>query len=486
MRRVLLSMVALGVMLLPTASRAGSKEDQLRADKMQEVSEKFLMLRGAQPNNETGMPDDVFAWLLGSIEQLRFNIQNWAPTAPETSAFCKQGAADAALKADEVTAKGDEGLATMERVLKRCSEVGQEWFAARHSCSWDSNKGEWNCDVSLTITIKKYKAHDLNNGTFDIVGDSDFGDKGTMIITSSGSGSDKDQHTALQSAAFFTRLWAERDVRDVEMFQLRAPVVANDSTWTRFCLGQDSVELDTPFYVLKPTEDGTERVGFVKARQLYDGCWLTSDLKAKQDKGQKVDLQPLVAENILGKDDIQAGMTAWEMPSVGLNLGVGLMTSPFANGADIGGTFKHSFTPAGAIDIEYDLARHTGISELWVWTQWRFTKSGALGDEIDVHYGAKKQWNIQADFGLLKRWYAYGPLFFDVGGAVTLSYSPLFNYLYPYGYGALAKLGMGFQLSGRFLMRLNAGFRYAYALGTTDGAPHELGMMAGLDFFYTY
>ena len=483
MRRVLLPMVALGLMLIPMAARADSKEDQIRADKMQEVSEKFLMLRGAPPKNETGMADDVFKWLLGSIEQLRFNIRDWTPNSDDTTKFCQKGAADAALKADEVTAKGDQGLATMERVLKRCSEIGQEWFVAKHACPYNAQKSEYNCEVDLTITIKKYKAHDKGDGTFDIVPDPAFGTAGTMIITSSGTGSDRDEHTALQSAAFLTRLFAERDVRDVEMFQLRAPVQANDGTNTRFCLGQDSVELDTPFYVLKPTEGGVDRVGFVKARKIFDGCWLTSELKEAQDKGTKVDLQPLIAENILGRDDIQEGMTAWEMPSVGLNLGVGFATMGHANFGDFGNTFSGSFDPAGVLLVEYDLARHIGISEFWAQGGLRFGAYNVVGAGADA--GAEKQLDIQLELGVLKRWYLVGPLFADVGGGITTSYNYKYNVQYPYEAGAYAKLGLGVQMSGRFLMRLAPEFRYAYNYVNKD-APHDGGLVLGLDVMYTY
>ena len=460
---------------------AESKEDKLRADLLQEASEKFLMLRGAPPDNSTEMPDDVFSWLLGAIEQLRFDVRDWAPTAAQTTAFCKQGAADAAFKAGEFADKPDEGRLTMERVLKRCSEVGQEWFVARHSCAWNNSKAEWDCAVALRVTIRKLKARAKADGTFDLVVDGDFGDRGTRIISSSGSGSDRDQHKALMSAAAFTRLWAERDVRDVEMFQLRAPIDSSDGDSSRFCLGRDAVELDTPFYVLKPTATGTERAGFVKARQIYDGCSMTSELKAKEARGEKFVQLPLVAQNILGRKEIQPGMTAWEMPSVGLNFGGGFATSPYGAAGNLGGTLaKYGFVPAAAIVVEYDLARHTGVSELWIATEWRFTVINALGG------GDTKYFGIQADFGLFKRWYLMGPLFADLGAAASLSYAPQINGKYPYAVGGLGKLGLGLQLAGRWLARVNAGFRYAYNVVTQTAFDAEAGALLGLDVLYSY
>lgn len=479
--------VGLLVFLFPFISFAQSKEEAIRADVMQEISEKFLLLRGAEPRNATGMPQDSFELILQSIEQQRFDVRNWAPNSPEVIEFCKKGAADAAIKAEEVTTKG-EALVSMERVLKRCSEIAQHFFTGSHYCTWDSNNNEWDCTVNIEITIKKYKAQDKGDGTFEIVLDTEFGDGGTTVITQSWDASDSVQESAIAQAAFFAKLFAERQVRDIEMFQLRAPVVANIDDYTHFCLGRDSVELDTPFWVLKPTEEGTERVGFVKARHIFDGCHLTNALKEKQDKGEKIELRPLEAQNILGGDEIMPGMTAWEMPAVGLNFGIGFATSPYATQHDFGGSILHSFTPAGALVVEYNLARHVGISELWVGTSWRITKSGLdfLGDrkKSDGNTDLGSFFSIQADFNLFKRWYFGGPMFADVGGGLTVSEAPGLGAYYPYAVGALAKLGFGVQPHGRLILRLNAGFRYAYSY--FDSEYTEMGILLGLDALYNY
>jgi hypothetical protein len=486
MRRTF-ALMALVVMLAPIAARAQSKEDMARADAMQTASEKFLLLRGAEPRNATGMPASDFALIVQSIEQLRFNVRTWAPESPDVIAHCKAGAADAAIKSEETDTKG-EAQVTMERLLKRCSEIAQHFFTGSHSCVWNSNNSEWDCTVNIEITLKKYTAKDKGDGTFNIVLDDQFGEGGTMVITQSWDSSDSVQETAIATAAFFAKLFAERQVRDIEMFQLRAPVQANIDDYTKFCLGKDSVELDTPFWVLKPVEGGTENVGFVKARELYDGCFLTNELKAKQDKGEKIELRPIEAQNILGGSDIMAGMTAWEMPAIGLNFGVGFATSPYATQNTFTDTIAHSFTPAGALVVEYNLARHIGISEFWVGTTWRFTKAGAdfLGDRaIDNAKKLASFFALQIDFNVFKRWYFGGPMFADVGGGITVSepFGGVGAY-YPYAAGGIAKLGLGVQPHGRVLLRLNAGFRYAYSYIDADYS--EMGILLGLDVLYNY
>jgi hypothetical protein len=458
-------------------SFAQTKEEQLQASALQESSEKFLLLRATKPLNKTSMPDFAFQEVLQAVEQLRFTVADWDVNSQETMNWCLGATEEAQIKAGEVTTKG-QGRVTVEAIKKRCSELVTHSFEASHACVQKvDKKGRryWECSVTGTVTLKKYKADVDAEGKVSFAIDPAFGKGGTMTLSSTGTGSSEDMNAAISGAAFSARLWLERKVRDIEYFQLRSPIVEHKKATSYFCLSKEIVELDTPFHVLKPTEKGIKKVGFVKARKLYSGCTMTPSLEEKQKKGEKVEIRPSEAQDIIGSGNIQPGMTMWEMPSIGLNVGGGIATMPFDWG---------KVAPGGQIETEYNLARHIGISEFHVALHLKFGVTLWDFENIYKKYGPI----LQFDVGVIKRWYVRR-VFFDAGLFYAESHLLKKNEegdfeFKPYAVGALVQGGLGFQVSPRFIWRLNGGLRFG--TNVMDGAPKDMGIVAGTDLLYNF
>jgi len=463
-------------------SFAQTKEEQLQASALQESSEKFLLLRATTPLNKTSMPDPAFQQVLKGVEQLRFTVAQWDVNSQETMNWCLGATEEAQIKAGEVTTKG-QGRVTVEAIKKRCSELVTHSFEASHACVQKvDTKGRpfWECSVTASVTLKKYKATVDAEGKVSFVIDPAFGDGGTKTFSSAGTSLATDQISAINGAAFTARLWLERKVRDIDYFQLRSPIVEHKKATSYFCLGKEIVELDTPFHVLMPTEEGVKKVGFVKARELYDGCTLTPRLEEAQKKGEKVELRPSEAQDIIGSGKIQAGMTMWEMPSVGLNVGAGVATMPF-DWPDLGPGFQ--------IAVEYNLARHIGISEFHVASHLKFGVYPTTGQQF---FRNKRAPVFQGEWGFIKRWYVRR-VFFDLGiffahsqalqKVITSSGEEEFEWK-PYAIGGTGQLSLGVQLSPRWIWRLTGGGR----IGTNlfDTAPKDIGIVGGMDFLYNF
>ena len=496
------------LLVVCSASPAAAQDKQatVTTDSLQQQYEKQLLLRQRPNENKSNMAPDVFQFLLLAVEQKRFDVQDWEPASQDVLNWCVSGAAQAQSHTGDLGNKG-EARVDLESIRKRCSEVAQFAFSASHKCA--QSGGKWTCSVNVEIELVKYTAK-ATAGTVRLVVDEQFGRQGRLTIKSSGSGTDDHAETlALMKAAFVAKLFAERKVRDIPYFQIRAPIVRHSSSKTYHCLSGDVGELDMPMYVLKRTPDGVERVGFVKCRQYFDGCVLTPDMEERKKKGGTVRLEPSWAQDILGSGNIKEGMTVWEMPSVGLNLGLGGGISQIAGGG---------IAPTGQLTAEYNLARHIGISELHASVHLRgtFYMSGAadkLGDRFLDAYGFKPGDNPgvaeQAEVGLTKRWYMDSPLFFDLGLYAASSYYHFASVSilgHPYDMslqtaGAAAKAGFGFQLAPRWLLRLLFGYRYAVPMvevkdsqgrelvpfngANLDDFGAEQGIVGTLDLMYT-
>lgn len=514
MRRLFALVILTSMLAAPavaTALEAGDdKSAAMTADTLQTEYEKQLLLRMRANKNRSNMPANTFQFLTKAIEQKRFEIATWAPNSQETLDWCAAGAGEAQVKAGDVTNKG-QARVTMEALKKRCSEVAQYTFDAWHKCKRVKTKkgSKIQCQVWVEIHITKYKAVDTGQGTVELKVDQKFGKGGTKIITSSGTGSHKNNEaSAISGAAFTAKLFGERRVRDIPYFQIKSPIVRHKDKKTYHCIPDDTGELDMPMYVLKQTAKGTKRVGFVKCRKYYDGCVLTPKLEKRQKAGKKVTLKPSWAQDILGSGNIKPGMTVWEMPSVGLNFGLGGGMSAVVAGPMIG-------QPSFGILAEYSLARHVGISELHAFSRFKGTffdqASGkAMYQMAFPNYGdggeeGKAGIAGQAELGLLKRIYLDSPLFLEIAGYLAGSYYLLeqFNYYgttYTFGVqtiGAGAKVGAGLQLAPRWILRLGVGGTFGVAMATLEDdagntadvggeLESEVGLNAALDLLYNF
>ena len=478
----------------PPAPVVDEKSALMAEDMLMTVHDRSLLLRAVPPKNETNMPPKVFKFLLESIEQSRFDIHTWKPDSQPTKTWCISAAEDAQIKAGDQTLKG-QGRVSMDVLLKLCSGVATYAFTARHSCE-HPKKDTYECSVQVEIDVKKYKAVDAGNGTIKFVEDQSFGTRGVEHIEAvgflPGLGAGSTIAEALVLPSFMAKLMAERKVRDIPMFQLQAPIAEHRPLETFFCLGRDSVELDTPFHVLKRTADGVERVGFVKARELYDGCDDTPMVRQRaKEQGRELMIRPSLAQDILGTTDIMAGMTAHEMPSIGLNVGVTTGFSMLVNRA-LGGHV--------GVLAEYDLARHINVSEFYVtlgvWAT--LANPGPVNDKIKSALGvasgsSKVATAIGGDAGVLKRFFVVGPLFFDIGaGFAWDAYAVAASdkgKLVMGSVGVNIKGAIGFQVDPRILLRLVPGFHYGYVTGKLEGGSNtfignEVGGIVAIEGLY--
>lgn len=464
-----------------TPSFAQTKEEQLQASALQESSEKFLLLRATKPLNKTSMPEPAFQQVLKAVEQLRFTVADFDVNSQDTMNWCLGATEEAQIKAGEVTSKG-QGRVTVEAIRKRCSELVTHSFEASHSCEKKvDKKGKtyWECYVTASVTLKKYKANVDAEGKVSFTLDPAFYNRGTVTLSTAGIGSSSDQISAINGAAFSARLLLERKVREIDYFQIRSPIVEHKKGTSYFCLGKDIVELDTPFHVLMPTEEGVRKVGFVKARRLYHGCTLTPKLEEEQKRGSKVELRPSEAQDIIGSGKIQAGMTMWEMPSIGLNVGAGIATMPF-DWPDL--------APGFQLGVEYNLARHIGLSEFHVASHLKF---GVYPWTDKVYFRNTRVPVFQGEWGFIKRWYLRR-VFFDLG--IFFAHSQALQKVRsdgedefewkPYAIGATGQLSFGVQVSPRVIWRLTGGGRFGTHI--YEAAPKDIGIVGGMDFLYNF
>jgi hypothetical protein len=457
-------------LLLVRPAAAQEKDAAMTADAMAVESSRPLLLRKAPPRNATGLGGGNVAMIAGAIEQARFDVQPGDFSSPEIPAWCMRSAADAAQKAGDVDAKG-QAVVTSSALQERCSSVYAYTLEVRHGCASrierDKNRKTrtvWACDVNATVVITKAAARMTPAGTPELAQDRAFGGGGSYVLHASGSSTNPSRDAAERSAASSAAYSLERDIRDVPGFQLRGPLTDATTATADFCLGRDVLELDQPFYMVKVNERGDrEDVGWGKVRDIHDGCVATDAMEARAGEGAQFDLKPARIETIIGRGDVKAGMTALEMPTLGLNFGLQGGTTAAPGG-----------TSAVRVDLmlEADVARYSGISELYA-----FAHLGLAVPDDEARKTVLQQIElldtapsngmvgVQGDFGLMKRTY-FGRPFLDLGGAFTFgsyyaSKATDWQDLVVYGGGVAGKVGLGFQASPRVALRLLAQGRYA-------------------------
>jgi len=464
---------------------AQSKDAAMSADAMAVESSRPLLLRKAPPRNTTGLGGGNVAMIASAVEQARFDVKAGDFNSPEIPSWCMRSAADAAQKAGDVDVKG-QAVVTSSALQERCSAVYGYTLEVRHGCASrvekDGKKTRvvWACDVDATVVITKAAARMTSSGTPQLNEDGTFGLGGRYVLNAHGSSTSPQRGEAERSAASSAAFSVERDIRDVPGFQLRGPLTEATHATADFCLGRDVLELDQPFFLVKMNERGErEDVGWGKVRSIHDGCVATDAMQARAGEGATLDLKPSRIETIIGRGDVKAGMTALEMPSLGLNFGVQGGAAP-APGGDL--------APRIDLMFEGDLARSMGTSELYAIghvglvlpgdAARKALVEGALGGAGSS--SSSGILGVQGEIGLMKRTY-FGRPFLDIGGALAgssyyVADATSSQDLVVYGGGVAGKVGLGFQASPRLALRVLAQARYLGLVGALrDGSSSSSG-----------
>ncbi len=514
------TMVA-GVVFLTVTAYAGNDEAQW--DKYSKVSLKPALLTG---RIQSDLPPGKLQLLYHKMDLLRFDIfKESDPNTPTLMQWCDNAVKDMQTIREETYEEGDVKMQLQARI-ERCSEVFRHDLSVQHQCvekiGRDIITGQtthyMSCRVWATLTFVKFRG-DQSTGTFRFVLDRNFGHGGKVVLRSASVGTQTiSNYVSKQKAADLALTEAVKGcgkhfmkaIREVKNFQIHAPIVRVHGWNAYSCLGKDTVELDMPFYVVYLGGTKERRVGFIKAREIHDGCVATPGLKAKWAKGAKKDLGPMRAQVILGKSRISVGKTMWEMPTSYLNFGAGIGVTSLGKGLGIVQKGALNIHPAGSIVLGQDIARKVGSPEVYITEAIRFTYVDKKDAKTFNNNFKNSYWTsgisldswfaIQADIGVLKRWFA-GPFFFGLGGNLALSYylgigatvggqdkTPMVI-----GIGAGARMDLGFQLAPRALLALRLGYRFEYGIpylkdgGTNDydmGVGH--GPMGMLNLMYTY
>ena len=507
-----LCLLCIGFTLMLSSSARADDDTEVTPDKYSKTSEQKLMLTG---DIKFSIPEPAFRKMYADLGFNRFNmsVKTNDPNDPKVEAWCEAAIKDTQTRRDEVDGETGDAVVTLKAKIERCSQVFLHDINVTHSCERvQPKKGAafMSCKVVATATITKFKA-DQSSGKLRYVVDAAFGQGGkiTKQTDSTGTGTLKDrgrreaEEAAMKSGASTAGLLLKRALRDIKEFQLSTPVIRSKGGIAYGCLARDTTELDTPFHIIFKSPSGEKRTGFVKARAIFDGCTETPSMRAK--KGAKFEIKPFEAEIIIGGSDIKPGHTFWEMPSIGLNIG------GYVGVAGTVGFFDGNIGPGGGLAVEFNLAPYVGVSELHTFLNSTFLIN-INDDTIMNAFRGVPQLNdivegspfaIQADLGVLKRFYFAGPLFADIGAAFAFSYYvvSLHEAYSDWSVGLMAiggtvHAGIGYQLTPRLLMRLNIGFRAGLTLpsakdsGDNDidldnidlGA--ELGPLARLVFLY--
>ena len=376
---------------------------------------------------------------------------------------------------------------TIPAVERRCSDVFDYILEVVEECKREEKN--YLCKVSLTMTVRHYDAEYVVDESgydepyidfFPELRKDKRGDKVPKVDvaksswTMSGSNKKKTYLLALKLAGKLLR----RELLEIRAFQIHAPIVSVRGQSVYLCLGRDLVSLDLPFRVVYQTRRGEREVGFIKARDIYDGCTMTRTLERRDERGRRVRIEPMRAQKIYG--NIKPGFTAWEVPQIGLQLGGGLALSTLVTGV----------SPMLGLAVEQSLASWLGISELHGFAHLRFGGLFAPEDVAVVRTNFLQafptfepllsDWEQvpvgQIDLGVLKRVYL-GRLFIDLQVAASMSWYHLGEISDPFGeaagnpeaklklgllgVGGVGKAGVGLQLSPRLALRGVLGYRFS-------------------------
>jgi hypothetical protein len=456
----------------------------------EEASEQILMIQGKTETNLQKKNLDVFE---KEVDFRRFKIETEQdPNSSTIRDWCARVTKDVQFKRENNDATGESLDASVQEKIERCSKVYRIDHQSSTTCqvkTSDDGKSAVQCKMEASLSFTKYK-YVIEGSTESYMADEAFGEAGVRQIkddnTVSSAITEKTtraeaEASARKSAAFITGLFMAKKMREIEDFQIRAPItnVTEDSATVSTCLGSRLVPLDMPFFIKYKDESGKEvEAGFVKARTIRDGCASTSYTDEKTAEGKEVELGPMEGQVILTDGNLRQGYTLVEMPTAGVNFGldIGLLSAGDA------------LSPAFGLNAEYSLAKWIGVSELYV----SLGGDYVMSDDFDSGY--------QGSFGALKRLYIGGAFFLDA--AVGLTYSAYSSKdesgteTKLSGAGAYAGAGAGFQFSPRILAMVNLGFRHvalaeesdtsAVAVAGSNEPDPESGLTIKTQLRYTY
>jgi hypothetical protein len=352
---------------------------------------------------------------------------------------------------------------TADAVRIRCSQVYDYAINVSHSCeSSTSDDGEtfMSCTVSSELEWRHWTAG-VWNGMIMYSLDDTWQDHGAHLIQVEGSGRVEvtgdvtaaiARGSALRIASHNSGANLMREMLDVPEFRVRAPLVRVDGRSAYTCLPDDQVYLDMPFLVTMPTVDGSFDVGFIKVREMFQGCDDTPALAERRADGEEIILEPTRHQIIISRiaglrfdfPKVMQGMTAEQLPSRGVSVGV--TAGGGAWGSIVGADQVMGHARIG-IAIETSLARRLNISELYAVSEVSLIIQG------DFEGGGNERTLPIIGQQLLKRAYL-GRFFLDGAVGVSAAFSDFSNDKTPDIFGVVAELGLGFQASPRILYRI--------------------------------
>jgi hypothetical protein len=451
-------------------------------DVMNEVSQKGLMRIG-QIKMVGIEKEEVY----GALPFERFDQVGSDANSEEAVAWCIKSATNMQLARGNVDAKTGEARLTEDAIQAACGKSFGVTGTIKVECSV-RKKFTFRTFISIILNLidkQKYQITDtfvvcdaegelkfnrytvaLQNDKPVFTMDKTFGKAGVEKIDSSydanwalvGAVTEAEILAKKAAARLESTTWVKQSLRrqmlGIKDFQIHAPITALAGGSVATCVPKAIAYPDQPVYVVYATDKGEKEVGFAKFRDLADGCTMTEELEVREKaKPKSVKIGPSKAQLIIGQGTVKAGMTVWEMPSLGLNMGLGVgFLTPLSALGTIGGVNP-------SLELEYNLSRFIPLSEFYV--------TGSVLAGVSPSAGLS---SIGATAGLMKRFYLGRP-FIDLGakGAVISSSSTA-------SLGGGGSLGLGVQLSPRFFLRLGGDFM-------TDGTNHQVG--AGLSVLGT-
>jgi hypothetical protein len=451
-----------------------------------------------------------------------FVVKDWRLSSQRIVQWCTSEVRKMQIKRNKVNLKG-EARVDEAAYRERCSDIYGHRLKLTHSCEAKRKKKKTyvECKVAARMTVIKANAIIKNGQLVGFRRDNKFGKKGVYSVRQSNSSTSRAHRKtggvqgatrrALRSAVNSTAMFTKRKLLDIKAFQLHAPIVGVHKGNALMCLSKKVLALDTPFHVIVNMGGKEIRKGWIKARRIYDGC---ADTTARGKKRRKLVLKPTEAEIIIGGSDVKRQMTAWEMPQIGLNIGVQAGLMPFID-------FQHGF--GITLMNEFNFGAKIGISELHAVLYLGlgfYADNKLVRESFQTAYDTqisgledlpKSSLVLQADTGVIKRWYM-GRLMIDLGITIGVSYYMLDAFdaidldsgeevevmLGNIGVSVTPLIGFGFQIAPRWILRALAGFRMGITMpnlqideeteeprGTLD-FPMELGLTANVGLLYTF
>ncbi|MEC9071829.1 MAG: hypothetical protein VX938_05590, partial [Myxococcota bacterium] len=457
-------------------------------DKYSTVEAQKLMLGGPQAQ---GLSSRQVQSVYDGMDMPILEFHRRDINDPWVKQWCQSAVDNRQHRRDELDNKG-EAIQTVEAYTKACADIYTHRLTLTASCKnvkqdkkekkKKKNKPKRSCTVNAKMVVGHYVPQLQAGRLGGFVRDRKWGRGGSVTLMASASstktvgkkGAGVADQKAKSAAASQLGIVLSRKLKDIEAFQSRAPVVYAGDGVAKICLSRWEVTLDTPFNVVVNMEGRKTQKGFVKARTLRDGC-VAAIAQKKRRGGERANDGPLDAQVILGGDDVMAGMTAWEMPSMHVNFGVGLGIVPGLD-KDTG--------PALALMQEYNFGRLIGISELHEFMTLRLGVMPAekvyakYAEAYPISWGqyqpgelADNVLMVRGSLGALKRWYN-GPVFAELGAGLVVSYYLIDSYeledetaveLGMVGLSATGLAGLGLQLSPRVIVKASGGLHYGMA-----------------------